>query len=79
VEQPLMTNHGLFLVDGNKWNNGTSELGLTCGFEPDGTFHGVVGLCWVEHPRKRGYRSLVVDLWLCVLCDCLVKVLCNCE
>jgi hypothetical protein len=28
------------VVDGNKGNNGTSEIGLTCGSEPDGTFHG---------------------------------------
>ena len=40
------------MVDGNKWNNGTSEIGLTCGSEPDGAFHGEWGLSWVEHPRK---------------------------
>ena len=35
-----------------QWKNGTSEIGLTCGSEPDGTFHGVVGLSWVEYTRK---------------------------
>ena len=39
----MMTNPGLFVVDGSKWNNGKSEMGLTCGSEPDGTFHAVVG------------------------------------
>jgi hypothetical protein len=40
------------VVDGNKWNNGTSEIGLTCGSETNGTFHGEWGLSWVENPRK---------------------------
>jgi hypothetical protein len=44
------------VVDGDKWNNGTSEIGLTCGSEPDGTFHGVLmGYTprgQLEHPRK---------------------------
>jgi hypothetical protein len=31
------------VVDGNKWNNGTSEMCVTCGSEPDGTFHGECG------------------------------------
>jgi hypothetical protein len=67
------------VVDGNKWNNGTSEMRLTCGSEPGGTFHATMGLSWVEYPRKRGYQCLVVELWLWFLCDYSVKVLCNCE
>jgi hypothetical protein len=43
MEQQLMTNHGCVVVDGNKWKHGTSEIGLTCGSEPDGTSHGECG------------------------------------
>jgi hypothetical protein len=52
MEQQMMTNTGLVVVDEIKWNNRTSEIGLTCGSEPDGTFHGEWGLSCVEHPRK---------------------------
>ena len=31
------------MVDGNKWNNGISEMCVTCGSELDGTFHECLG------------------------------------
>ena len=38
-----MTNPGRVVVNGKIWKNGTNEIGLPCGSEPDGTFHGECG------------------------------------
>ena len=39
----MMTNPGRVVVNGKIWKNGTNEIGLPCGSEPDGTFHGECG------------------------------------